>query len=81
MSCRRLGRFDIEKRKLIAEIPLKNAGFHGMFAYQWGGYSDVDLAVDEFGLWVIYRSVLVCHPSYYHLLRLELETVPFFLGR
>ena len=50
-----LNRFDIESRQIKAEKPLKNAGFHGMFAYQWGGYSDVDLAVDEFGLWVAYR--------------------------
>jgi len=55
-NSRRIIRFDIKRRKLVAEVPLKNAGFHGMFAYQWGGYSDVDLAIDQFGLWAIYSS-------------------------
>lgn len=38
----------------LLEIP--GAGFRNTYAYQWGGYSDIDVAVDEHGLWVIYAT-------------------------
>ncbi|XP_009986286.1 PREDICTED: myocilin, partial [Tauraco erythrolophus] len=36
------------------DIP--GAGYHGQYPYSWGGYTDIDLAVDETGLWVIYST-------------------------
>ncbi|XP_004626968.1 myocilin [Octodon degus] len=43
-----------EAVKTMKEIP--GAGYHGQFPYSWGGYTDIDLAVDETGLWVIYST-------------------------
>ena len=41
---------------VAAQKTLPNAGFHNSYHYQWGGYSDIDFAVDEQGLWVIYAT-------------------------
>ena len=48
-------RYKLATRKLVMDRSVQQAGFHGMFAYQWGGFTDIDFAVDETGLWVIYR--------------------------
>lgn len=55
-------------RRTVRQRQVKNAGYHGMFAYQYGGYSDIDLAVDENGIWVIYRLVIVWVLSGFNLL-------------
>ncbi|XP_039269227.2 uncharacterized protein LOC120344183 [Styela clava] len=55
-NSRKLVRYDLRTRRVMRERPVHHAGFHGMFAYQWGGFTDIDLAVDEFGLWVIYST-------------------------
>ncbi|NWR46159.1 MYOC protein, partial [Regulus satrapa] len=41
---------------ITAEREIPGAGYHGQYPYSWGGYTDIDLAVDETGLWVIYST-------------------------
>ncbi|KAL7875559.1 hypothetical protein AOLI_G00105220 [Acnodon oligacanthus] len=49
-------RFDLASEKIVARKDLPQAGFHGKYPYSWGGYTDIDLAVDEQGLWAIYST-------------------------
>ncbi|KAI4887039.1 hypothetical protein NFI96_023440 [Prochilodus magdalenae] len=49
-------RFDLASETIVARRDLPQAGFHGKFPYSWGGYTDIDLAVDEKGLWAIYST-------------------------
>ncbi|XP_072544799.1 myocilin-like [Salminus brasiliensis] len=49
-------RFDLGSEKIVARRTLPQAGFHGKHPYSWGGYTDIDLAVDEQGLWAIYST-------------------------
>ncbi|XP_059269965.1 myocilin [Mustela nigripes] len=51
-----LVRYDLASGTVRAERELPGAGFRGQFPYSWGGYSDIDLAVDETGLWAIYST-------------------------
>ncbi|XP_068599499.1 myocilin isoform X2 [Brachionichthys hirsutus] len=53
---RTLIRYDLASETIAARRDLPHAGFHGQFPYSWGGYTDVDLAVDEQGLWAIYST-------------------------
>ncbi|XP_076873352.1 myocilin [Brachyhypopomus gauderio] len=53
---RTLLRYDLASESVAARRDLPHAGFHGQFPYSWGGYTDVDFAVDEQGLWVIYST-------------------------
>ncbi|XP_049588047.1 myocilin [Syngnathus scovelli] len=53
---RTLIRFDLASESVAARRDLPHAGFHGQFPYSWGGYTDIDLAVDERGLWAIYST-------------------------
>lgn len=53
---RTIMRYDLASENLAARLELPHAGFHGQHPYSWGGYTDIDLAVDERGLWVIYSS-------------------------
>ncbi|KAM7054368.1 myocilin [Molossus nigricans] len=53
---RTLIRYELSTETLKAEKDIPGAGYHGQFPYSWGGYTDIDLAVDESGLWVIYSS-------------------------
>lgn len=53
---RTLLRYDLRTETLTAEKEIPGAGYHGQFPYSWGGYTDIDLAVDETGLWVIYST-------------------------
>ncbi|CAK8674789.1 unnamed protein product [Clavelina lepadiformis] len=55
-NSRKIVRYVIGSNKAPKERALRRAGFHGMFAYSWGGYTDIDFAVDETGLWVIYST-------------------------
>ncbi|XP_059944566.1 myocilin [Mesoplodon densirostris] len=49
-------RYELHTEMLKAEKEIPGAGYHGQFPYSWGGYTDIDLAVDETGLWVIYST-------------------------
>lgn len=47
-------RYDLAAEKIVAQRELPHPGFHGQYPYPWGGYTDIDLAMDEKGLWAIY---------------------------
>ncbi|XP_006887487.1 PREDICTED: myocilin [Elephantulus edwardii] len=49
-------RYELNTETVKAEKDIPGAGYHGQFPYSWGGYTDIDLAVDESGLWVIYST-------------------------
>ncbi|XP_016316766.1 myocilin [Sinocyclocheilus anshuiensis] len=53
---RTLLRYDLLSESIAARRDLLHAGFHGQFPYSWGGYTDIDLALDENGLWAIYST-------------------------
>ncbi|CAK6952145.1 myocilin-like [Scomber scombrus] len=53
---RSLIRYDLASESVASRRDLPNAGFHGQHPYSWGGYTDIDLAVDEQGLWAIYST-------------------------
>lgn len=53
---RTLIRYELGSESVAARRDLPHAGFHGQFPYSWGGYTDIDFAVDEKGLWVIYST-------------------------
>ncbi|XP_038124615.1 myocilin-like [Cyprinodon tularosa] len=53
---RTLLRYNLTSESLEARLDLPHAGFHGQYPYSWGGYTDIDLAVDEHGLWAIYST-------------------------
>lgn len=53
---RTLIRYDLASESIAARRELPHAGFHGQFPYSWGGYTDIDLSVDEKGLWVVYST-------------------------
>ncbi|XP_027032806.1 myocilin-like isoform X2 [Tachysurus fulvidraco] len=49
-------RYDLAAENIVARRELPHPGFHGQYPYSWGGYTDIDLAVDEKGLWAIYST-------------------------
>ncbi|XP_043941187.1 myocilin [Protopterus annectens] len=53
---RTLIKYDLKTETIVLQKELDNAGFHGQYPYSWGGYTDIDLAVDELGLWAIYSN-------------------------
>ncbi|TRY77641.1 hypothetical protein DNTS_005789 [Danionella cerebrum] len=53
---RTLIRYDLTSESIAARRDLPHAGFHGQFPYSWGGYTDIDLAIDENGVWAIYST-------------------------
>ncbi|NXS91392.1 MYOC protein, partial [Jacana jacana] len=53
---RTVARYDLRGETVTAEREIPGAGYHGQYPYSWGGYTDIDLAVDESGLWVIYST-------------------------
>ena len=48
--------YDLTSESVLNRQDLPNASFHGQYPYSWGGYTDIDLAVDEEGLWAIYST-------------------------
>ncbi|XP_045546703.1 adhesion G protein-coupled receptor L1 isoform X4 [Salmo salar] len=53
---RNLVKYDLRTRIKSGEAVVLNANYHDTSPYRWGGKSDIDLAVDENGLWVIYST-------------------------
>ncbi|KAL4656018.1 myocilin-like [Arapaima gigas] len=53
---RTLLRYDLVSETVAVRRDLSHAGFHGQYPYSWGGYTDIDFAVDEQGLWAIYST-------------------------
>ncbi|XP_068557490.1 myocilin [Cebidichthys violaceus] len=53
---RTLIRYDLTSESLASRRELPHAGFHGQHPYSWGGYTDIDLAADERGMWAIYST-------------------------
>uniref|UniRef100_A0A3Q0RZI5 Myocilin n=1 Tax=Amphilophus citrinellus TaxID=61819 RepID=A0A3Q0RZI5_AMPCI len=55
-NSRTLIRYDLASESIAARRELPHAGFRGQFPYSWGGYTDIDLSVDEKGLWAVYST-------------------------
>uniref|UniRef100_A0A4W5QW94 Adhesion G protein-coupled receptor L1a n=1 Tax=Hucho hucho TaxID=62062 RepID=A0A4W5QW94_9TELE len=53
---RNMVKYDLRTRIKSGEAIIANANYHDTSPYRWGGKSDIDLAVDENGLWVIYAT-------------------------
>ncbi|XP_048874856.1 noelin-like isoform X1 [Brienomyrus brachyistius] len=49
-------KFDFKTSMMSKSRPLEYAGFNNMYHYAWGGHSDIDLMVDEGGLWAVYAT-------------------------
>lgn len=49
-------KYNLATQTQLLDVSLPNAGSMNTYHYQWGGYSDIDLAVDEVGLWAIYST-------------------------
>ncbi|XP_016137587.1 adhesion G protein-coupled receptor L2 [Sinocyclocheilus grahami] len=53
---RNIVKFDLRTRIKSGEAIINNANYHDTSPYKWGGKTDIDLSVDENGLWVIYAT-------------------------
>jgi hypothetical protein len=51
-----LVQYDLSTGTIRNTLSLSSAGHTNTYHYTWGGYSDIDFAVDEQGLWVIYAT-------------------------
>ncbi|KAG7336419.1 hypothetical protein KOW79_001112 [Hemibagrus wyckioides] len=49
-------RYSFETGRVLAQRALEYAGFHNVYPYTWGGFSDIDLMADEMGLWAVYAT-------------------------
>ncbi|KAK2510346.1 hypothetical protein Q9233_017833 [Columba guinea] len=53
---RNIVKYDLRTRIKSGETVVGAANYHDTSPYRWGGKTDLDLAVDEDGLWVIYAT-------------------------
>ncbi|XP_043940453.1 adhesion G protein-coupled receptor L1-like isoform X3 [Protopterus annectens] len=53
---RNIVKYDLRTRIKSGEAIINNANYHDTSPYRWGGKTDIDLAVDENGLWVVYAT-------------------------
>ncbi|RVE62091.1 hypothetical protein OJAV_G00177530 [Oryzias javanicus] len=49
-------RYSLESGRVVTQRALESAGFHNVYPYTWGGFSDIDLMSDELGLWAVYAT-------------------------
>jgi gliding motility-associated-like protein len=49
-------KYNLATQSVLLEVSLPDAGFRNTYHYTWGGYSDIDFATDENGLWVLYST-------------------------
>lgn len=48
--------YSLKESRWLGERKLDNVGIHDTYPYQSGKHSDIDFAVDEKGLWIIYAT-------------------------
>lgn len=60
LFCNRFATNRIMKYDLMSKTAksrrVLDAGYHNLYPYSFGGASDIDVAVDEMGMWVVYGS-------------------------
>ncbi|XP_037115623.1 noelin-like [Syngnathus acus] len=49
-------KFDLKSSLISRSRQLDFAGYGNTYHYSWGGHSDIDLMVDEGGLWAVYAT-------------------------
>ncbi|CAM9668676.1 unnamed protein product [Lampetra planeri] len=49
-------RYCLTTRTILMQRVLDKAGYNNIFPYSWGGHTDIDLMVDENGLWAVYST-------------------------
>ncbi|XP_027008701.2 olfactomedin 1b isoform X1 [Tachysurus fulvidraco] len=49
-------KFDFKTSTISKSQRLDSAGYNNVYHYAWGGHSDIDLMVDEHGLWAVYAT-------------------------
>uniref|UniRef100_A0A8C3PZ57 Olfactomedin 3 n=1 Tax=Chrysolophus pictus TaxID=9089 RepID=A0A8C3PZ57_CHRPC len=49
-------KYSFDTGRVLAQRSLEYAGFHNVYPYTWGGFSDIDLMADEIGLWAVYAT-------------------------
>ncbi|KAF3695225.1 Noelin Neuronal olfactomedin-related ER localized protein Olfactomedin-1 [Channa argus] len=49
-------KFDFSTSLISRSRQLDFAGYNNMYHYSWGGHSDIDIMVDEGGLWAVYAT-------------------------
>lgn len=56
MFTNKIVKYSLKESRFLGERPLDNVGVHDTFPYQSGKHSDLDFAVDEKGIWLIYAT-------------------------
>ncbi|CAK8673728.1 unnamed protein product [Clavelina lepadiformis] len=49
-------KYEFKEERTIIQRELPDAGFGNQCPYKWGGSTDIDFAIDQTGLWVIYST-------------------------